>query len=544
MLDEVLARLSGMDEADKAALDEELVNLTGDKPFIPSPGPQAKAYFSEADMLLYGGEPGGGKTGLLIGLAVNEFNRSLIVRKKFTDLEGVVDNAKDLLGTEEGFVGGMRPKYNKPDGGVIGFEGMARGGGVDTGKQGNAREFIGVDEGAQLSEDQVRALFGWLRPLKGGQGKKCRLVLASNPPLDPIGDWMIEAFGPWLNPNHPNPAKDGELRWFIYNEEDKSQEVDGPEPVVINGKTYTPHSRTFIRSTVDDNPFLDSSDYKRSIEMMPEPFRTILQEGNFMYARQDQAFQVIPTQWIREAQARWKPEPYPGIPMCAIGVDVARGGSDNTILAPRYDGWYAPLKVVPGKDTPRGTDVAGLVVSERRDDAHVIIDMGGGYGGAPLEHLENNIGEKYVHGHVPQAKSTERTSDRTLSFFNARTEMWWKFREALDPARPGGSFIALPDDSVLVADLAAPTFEMTSGGAIKVESKYDGVDSNGNPKPGITKRLGRSPDRGDAVVLAWCEGNKALQTHITHNVPQHRVAQQMPRSGRTVNDPYANRRRR
>lgn len=498
----------------------------------------------DGKVFITGNSPGGGKTGLLIGLAANEFNRSLIVRKQFTDLEGVMDNAKGLLDDDAGFVGGMRPKYRKPDGGVIGFEGMPKGGGIDTGKQGNAREFIGIDEGAQLSENQVRALFGWLRPLKSGQGKKCRMILASNPPLDPIGDWMIEAWGPWLNPSHPNPAEEGELRWFIYNADDKSQEVDGPESVTIEGKTFTPHSRTFIRSTVDDNPYLDSAEYKRSIEIMPEPYRTILQEGNFMYARADQAFQVIPTQWIREAQARWTDTPYPGIPMCAIGVDVACGGSDNTVLACRYDGWFAPLVVVPGVNTPKGTDVAGLVISERRDNAEVIIDMGGGYGGAPLEHLENNIGERFVHGHVAQKKSTDRTKEANLQFVNCRSAMWWKFREALDPSQAGGSMIALPDDTILVADLSAPTFEMTSGGKIKVESKMDGVDANGNPKPGIAKRLGRSPDRGDAVVMAWSEGNRAMQTHLTHQAPQHRVGSQMPRNRKTINDPYHNRRRR
>lgn len=550
VLDELLQRLDAMPEEARAAIVAK-VQEAGRR-YIPNPGPQTEAYLSKADILLYGGEPGGGKTGLLLLLALEEHERGLIVRKQFTDLDGVMDNAKSLVGEEAGFVGGMRPKYRKPDGGVIHFEGMPRGGGVDTGKQGNARDFIGVDEGAQLSEQQIRVLFGWLRPLKSKPGQRCRMVIASNPPLDPIGDWMIDFFGPWLNPNHPNPAKDGELRWYIFDADDKSREVSGPgkydgegKPFTGEGKAYDAHSRTFIRARVEDNPFLDSADYRRRIDIMPEPFRTILREGNFMYARKDQAFQVVPTLWVREAQARWKPAPYPGIPMCAMGVDPARGGECDTTIACRYDGWYAPVIAIPGKETARGTDVAGHVVANRRDNAHVVIDMGGGYGGAPLEHLEQNLGSRYVHGHVPSGESTERTEDGSLKFFNKRSESWWKFREALDPARAGGSFIALPDDPVLVADLTAPTFSL-SNGKIKVESKMDGVDSEGKPKPGLVKRLGRSPDRGDAVILAWSEGNRALETHLIHGVPEYRVGKSFPGESNgkpRVIDKYEHRRR-
>jgi hypothetical protein len=72
---------------------------------------------------------------------------------------------------------------------------------------------------------------------------------------------------------------------------------------------------------------------------------------------------------------------------------------------------------------------------------------------------------------------------------NKRAETWWKFREALDPAYGNG--LALPPDPQLRADLTSPTWKLTPRG-IQIESKDE-----------IRKRLGRSPDRGDAVVLAW-----------------------------------------
>jgi hypothetical protein len=83
-----------------------------------------------------------------------------------------------------------------------------------------------------------------------------------------------------------------------------------------------------------------------------------------------------------------------------------------------------------------------------------------------------------------------------MKFTNKRTEAYWRFREALDPSQEGGSHVALPDDPKLVADLTAPTFEVTRNG-IALESKED-----------VCKRLGRSTDRGDAVIMAWSAGPK------------------------------------
>jgi hypothetical protein len=180
--------------------------------------------------------------------------------------------------------------------------------------------------------------------------------------------------------------------------------------------------------------------------------------------------------------------------MCCIGVDVAQGGLDETVLAIRHDGWFAPLISVPGKLTPDGATVAGLVVSKRRDDATIVIDMGGGYGGAALEWLKEQ--DMPVIGYKGAEAGTGRTSDRQLAFSNRRSRAYWRLREALDPGQVNGSPIALPPDPGLVADLTAPTFKVGPHG-IQVEAKES-----------VVKRLGRSPDRGDAVVMAWEAGLK------------------------------------
>jgi hypothetical protein len=192
-----------------------------------------------------------------------------------------------------------------------------------------------------------------------------------------------------------------------------------------------------------------------------------------------------------------------------MGVDVAQGGDDRTVLARRHDGWYAPLLTYPGKQTPNGMTVSGLVISNRRDGAKVIIDVGGGWGGEAYAHLAAN--GVPCTGYMGVKKSDRRTQDNLLKFANVRTEAYWRFREALDPRQAQGSIIALPRDAEMVADLCAPRYEVRGHGphaVIHLESKDE-----------VKDRIGRSPDKGDAVVMAWFDGLK--QTQIAGGWPAH-----------------------
>jgi hypothetical protein len=72
-------------------------------PWIPNAGPQTQAYFHPAKVLLYGGAGGGGKTDLSIGLAYTAHERSLMLRRKYADLGGLLDRAKQIHGSTNGF---------------------------------------------------------------------------------------------------------------------------------------------------------------------------------------------------------------------------------------------------------------------------------------------------------------------------------------------------------------------------------------------------------------------------------------------------------
>lgn len=498
LFDEVLVKLEKLADEKRVEIIDMAVVATQAMRWIPNSGAQTDAYFSKADCLLYGGEPGGGKSQLILGLAFNCHRRSLIMRRKYSDLGRIVEDALKIHGSRDGFNGSAPPKLRINDDQQIDF-GAAHRIGDEQDWMGKGRDFLGVDEATHFAESQIRFLMGWNRTEHDGQ--RVRTVLATNPPLSAEGLWVIAMFAPWLDPTFHNPAKPGELRWVISDEDGNDKWVDGPEPVMDGGKLRKPTSRTYIPASVDDNPEYANSDYRTQLEAMPEPYRSLLM-GGFRTSFQDAPNQVIPTAWVTAAQARWETKPPPGVPMCAMGADATGGGTDPMTLAARHDGWFAQIIKVPAKEIPverAGRMAAGIVVSHRRDGAVVVVDMAGGFGIPMYEQLKAN--EVDVIGYKGSEKSIRRTKDGSLKFFNKRSETIWKFREALDPGQPGGSQIALPPSPTLLADLTAPTLDMEFAG-IKVESKED-----------VCKRLGRSTDDGDSVVMCWSAGPKLIDSH-------------------------------
>ena len=499
LAEDLLARLQALPADEKARAKAAAVEVTGKFKWVPNPGPQTDAYFSKADCLLYGGEPGGGKSQLILGLAHNEHQRSLVMRRQYGDLDRLIEDCLKIHGSRDGFNGSPPPKLRISERQIIDFAAANRVG-DEQGQMGKGRDLLGIDEATHFAESQIRFLMGWNR--SDDPNQRVRTVLATNPPLSSEGLWVIKMFAPWLDPQYPRPAKAGELRWVISDDDGKDTWVDGPgeHEVRVAGKLKMVQatSRTYIPASVRDNPYYVASGYESQLDAMPEPYRSLLM-GGFRTAFKDQPDQIIPTKWVQLAQERWTPNPPQGVPMCAIGVDASGGGDDPMILAPRYDGWFCPLVEVQGKEIPidrAGAWCSGIVVSHRRDKALVVIDMGGGYGSSMYEHLTMNQVE--VKAYKGAESTPRRGGEGKLHFTNKRSAALWLFREALDPGQPGGSPIQLPPDPKLLADLTAPTFESTPNG-IKAE-----------PKDKVMDRLGRSTDRGDAVVMAWFEGPREL----------------------------------
>jgi hypothetical protein len=343
-------------------------------------------------------------------------------------------------------------------------------------------------------ESQFRFLSGWLRNAERPEIHK-QVMGAGNPPTSADGGWVIDFWAPWLDKKHHNPAKEGELRWFI-RDNDKDVEVDSNEPVLLDGDEHPtePKSRTFISAKVEDNPYLMDSGYMATLQALPEPLRSQMLKGDFGAGIDDDVWQVIPTEWVDKAMQRWEPRtPSQKGMMDVVGVDPARGGHDEMVISPRHGNWFDELVVMPGASVPDGSTATGRVVMVLRDRAVAHVDVIG-IGGSVYDHLKG----ANVQTVAMNASESSTLYDRSgqLAFFNKRSEWWWTMREALDPDKGDG--LMLPPDQKLKADLCAPRWRL-QGKNIQVEPK----DTQNNSKTwGLKARLGRSPDRGDAIVIA------------------------------------------
>lgn len=225
--------------------------------------------------------------------------------------------------------------------------------------------------------------------------------------------------------------------------------------------------------------------------------------GEFQAADEDS---VIPLAWVEAAVERWHEWDQAGRPPVAgrrvLGVDVARSGGDSTVMAHRYGWLIAELRAHDREDTMHTTArVLGSLSGNQHDrdqdqeepepgSALVPVVDSIGVGGGVVDRLRE-LGAP-VLAYTGAAKSRRRTRDGEFGFTNTRSAAYWNLRELLDPAF--GAEIALPPDELLASDLTTPTWDVTTGlpPKIQVERKED-----------VVTRLGRSPDRGDAVAMSF-----------------------------------------
>lgn len=488
-LERTIAALSADDKAELIKLAQTELH----QPFSPNSGPQTVALLSDADILGYGGQAGGGKSALMIGCAAREHSSALILRREAVQLDGLWAFAGEVCGASGWDRNKVEHTFASPDGRVLKFAGLNE---PDDWRKhaGIARDFYGFDEAAEFLEEQVVSLLGWLRTTKVGQ--RCRVILASNPPRGGDGEWFVRWFAPWLDPLFPEPAQPGELRWAIRLDGDLEW-VEGPGEYDRRGEKYRALSYTFVRASTSDNPFI-GPEYRAQLQNLPEPLRSQLLYGDFLAGREDHAWQVIPTAWVKLAQERWRKADHNlRRPMVAVATDVALGGADNLVtgslhpMGRNLSGWYVPpLDVVRGVDVTSPIQIAQNIMRIRRDNADVSVDYTGGWGSGVKSHLEQDH-NTYCTGFVYSEKSGARTSDGKLGFANLRAELWWKLREALDPEGGADEKLALPDDPRLTAELTTPRWELR-GSNILIESKED-----------IGKRIGGSTDRADVIAMLW-----------------------------------------
>lgn len=172
----------------------------------------------------------------------------------------------------------------------------------------------------------------------------------------------------------------------------------------------------------------------------------------------------------------------PGAPE-EIGVDVARFGDDKTVFAHRRGDKIIELKEVAKMDTQEVARIAWDMARRNREIPIKVDDSG--VGGGVTDKLKD-LGAKVVpvnFGGTPKDKE---------KYTSVADEMWFELKDRLP-------HIQLPNDEKLMEELSGRQYKYTSKDQRKIE-----------PKDEFKKRMGRSPDRGDSVILCFYDPQNSL----------------------------------
>jgi hypothetical protein len=438
---------------------------------------------SEADELFFGGAAGGGKSDLIIGLSIECHQHSAIFRRTYPNLTEIMRRAREIIG-DHARENKSEKIWTFPDGRTLEF-GAVQYEDDKANWQGRPHDLKAFDELPEFSESQYEFICGWNRSVDPGQ--RVRVVATGNPPLDEAGSWIVRRWGAWLDPNHPHPAKDGELRFYATVDGQEIERESG-DPFDHKGETIYPRSRTFVRSLLSDNPFYaHDSHYISVLQSLPEPMRSQLLHGDFAASQTPNPWQVIPSEWVRAAQRRWMVQGKPETPITAVGIDPSRGGNDKTAMSERYDNYFDQLHTWPGSEAVDGPTVAGMTqrVLQDKHPGYINVDVVG-IGSSVFDSLKVMYDDVFAFNGAEGSDYRDRSGK--LKMRNRRAEAYWQMRDALDPEL--GDDLALPSGNELLADLCAARYEVTAAGVLIEE------------KAKIKERIGRSPDMGEAVLMS------------------------------------------
>lgn len=201
--------------------------------------------------------------------------------------------------------------------------------------------------------------------------------------------------------------------------------------------------------------------------------------GDFPTAEADT---LIPLDMVEAAVRRELPAEGP----IEIGADPARYGDDESVIAWRIGPRAMPLRGFHGINTTRLTGEIALLVREIRaryrkaGTIPVKVDDTG-VGGGVTDQLEEQA--RALDIAVVPVNNGSASSDNQYADYGS--QLWSELKAGIGE-------IQLPDDDDLIAQLSTRKYAVKPDGKIKLERKED-----------MKKRGLRSPDRADAVVLAF-----------------------------------------
>jgi hypothetical protein len=138
----------------------------GDNPvWWPISAQQLTAMHSKAQILLYGGASGGGKTDFLVADAMQEYEnpnlRGILIRRSFKEMNQIMDRCRAIYQPFGAFYRATEDSWIFPSGARIRLGFMANDGTISK-YQGNPFSYLGIDESTLLPENQIRDILPWL----------------------------------------------------------------------------------------------------------------------------------------------------------------------------------------------------------------------------------------------------------------------------------------------------------------------------------------------------------------------------------------------
>lgn len=229
---------------------------------------------------------------------------------------------------------------------------------------------------------------------------------------------------------------------------------------------------------------------------------------------------------ITMAEQRWYEVPEQG--RLYIGLDPAgpTGSGDETVFAPRRGFKVLTLRFFQGlSEEAHLIHLRSIIGVHKlpRETPVVVVDREGAVGsrvyGTLRAYIDNNPGAFELVGvrASDRAVREPQVYDRMRDELTANLEHWF---------RDGGS---IPEDTKLAAELHQPEWKQQANGRLKV-----------TPKDVIKKKIGRSPDRYDAVALSTWEPLALREDEDAPGLSAAARAATVDDTGRIASlDPYA-----
>jgi len=195
----------------------------------------------------------------------------------------------------------------------------------------------------------------------------------------------------------------------------------------------------------------------------------------------------------------------------AIGIDYARFGGDESVVARRVGLAIVDYKVFVKRDPREVTDYAFQLQYDanwKNEDCWYLPDAGGM--GQGLMHAFYEAGKQLLEFH------TQSTAANPDMFADQYSEAWWHLRMLVKER-----VCHLPNDPRLLSQLSTRQYYMDRDGRIKVETKDEWRERT---------EIEESPDRGDAVAMAFYPHVSAAVRVSQRNPSGHRVGSKLRRS--------------